>query len=109
MDNCSGSRFHAILMFRPHTLLPFFVNILRCLQFQDEFLDVIYWSRQVLGIIIGVFWGIFPLKGFVALALYVLLHLAATVSPKQCLPDTVLHIVVSDLRQSTVASYTFTA
>lgn len=37
--------------------------------FQDEFLDIVYWSRQVLGIIIGVFWGAIPLKGFIAIAL----------------------------------------
>lgn len=43
--------------------LPFFFK------FQDEFLDVVYWSRQVLGIIIGIFWGIFPLKGLIALVL----------------------------------------
>lgn len=36
---------------------------------KDEFLDVIYWSRQVLGILLGIVWGIFFLKGFVALAL----------------------------------------
>ncbi|CAG2064189.1 unnamed protein product, partial [Timema podura] len=35
----------------------------------DEFLDVIYWSRQALGIIIGLLWGLIPLKGFVALLL----------------------------------------
>lgn len=36
---------------------------------KDEFLDIIYWSRQVLGIILGIIWGIFYLKGFIALAL----------------------------------------
>lgn len=36
---------------------------------QDEFLDVIYWSRQVLGIIIGIIWGTIPLQGFTAIAL----------------------------------------
>ncbi|CAG5089159.1 Similar to RAB5IF: Respirasome Complex Assembly Factor 1 (Homo sapiens) [Cotesia congregata] len=36
---------------------------------KDEFLDVIYWSRQVIGIILGIVWGLIPLKGFVALAL----------------------------------------
>lgn len=37
---------------------------------KDEFLDVIYWSRQVLGIIIGIIWGIIPLQGFTAIALF---------------------------------------
>lgn len=36
---------------------------------KDEFLDIIYWSRQVLGIILGIIWGTFFLKGFIALAL----------------------------------------
>ncbi|KAL7735427.1 hypothetical protein ACLKA6_019544 [Drosophila palustris] len=29
---------------------------------KDEFLDVIYWSRQVFGILLGIIWGIVPLK-----------------------------------------------
>lgn len=36
---------------------------------KDEFLDVIYWSRQVIGILVGIVWGLIPLKGFVALLL----------------------------------------
>ncbi|ERL92993.1 hypothetical protein D910_10296 [Dendroctonus ponderosae] len=36
---------------------------------KEEFLDVIYWIRQVLGIILGVGWGVIPLKGFLGLAL----------------------------------------
>jgi hypothetical protein len=36
---------------------------------QEEFLDVIYWIRQALGIIVGIFWGLIPLKGFIALLL----------------------------------------
>lgn len=36
---------------------------------KDEFLDVIYWSRQVIGIIVGIVWGLIPLKGFIALLL----------------------------------------
>ncbi|XP_069691859.1 GEL complex subunit OPTI [Periplaneta americana] len=41
---------------------------------KEEFLDVIYWSRQALGIIIGLLWGLIPLKGFVALLLFVLVN-----------------------------------
>ncbi|XP_026464105.1 uncharacterized protein RAB5IF homolog [Ctenocephalides felis] len=37
---------------------------------KEEFLDIIYWSRQVLGILIGIVWGIVPLKGLVALILF---------------------------------------
>lgn len=36
---------------------------------QEEFLDVIYWARQAIGIIIGIVWGLIPLKGFIALLL----------------------------------------
>ena len=36
---------------------------------KDEFLDVIYWSRQIIGIIVGIVWGLIPLKGFIALLL----------------------------------------
>lgn len=36
---------------------------------KDEFLDVIYWSRQVIGLIVGVVWGLLPLKGFIAIFL----------------------------------------
>ncbi|XP_058067076.1 GEL complex subunit OPTI [Anopheles bellator] len=44
---------------------------------KDDFLDVVYWARQVLGIIIGIVMGIIPLKGFVALALFALLNCGA--------------------------------
>uniref|UniRef100_A0A6B2EH74 Putative rab5-interacting protein n=1 Tax=Phlebotomus kandelakii TaxID=1109342 RepID=A0A6B2EH74_9DIPT len=37
---------------------------------KDDFLDVVYWARQVLGILIGIAWGIVPLKGVIALALF---------------------------------------
>uniref|UniRef100_A0A182JK09 Rab5-interacting protein n=1 Tax=Anopheles atroparvus TaxID=41427 RepID=A0A182JK09_ANOAO len=41
---------------------------------KDDFLDVVYWARQVLGILIGIVMGIIPLKGFVALALFALVN-----------------------------------
>ena len=37
--------------------------------FQDEFLDVIYWLRQLLGVMLGIVWGLLPLKGILGLAL----------------------------------------
>lgn len=36
---------------------------------KEEFLDVIYWMRQLLSIVVGVTWGIFPLEGFVGMLL----------------------------------------
>ncbi|GAB6031410.1 Uncharacterized protein rab5if [Chamberlinius hualienensis] len=41
---------------------------------KDEFLDVIYWLRQLLGVILGILWGIAPLKGFLAIALFCLIN-----------------------------------
>jgi len=35
---------------------------------KDEFLDVIYWMRQILGIILGLVWGLLPLTGIFGLA-----------------------------------------
>jgi len=37
---------------------------------KEEFLDVIYWGRQILGIILGLLWGLLPLKGFLGLVLF---------------------------------------
>ncbi|XP_019870284.1 respirasome Complex Assembly Factor 1 [Aethina tumida] len=41
---------------------------------KEEFLDVIYWARQAIGIILGVFWGFLPLKGIIGLALFALIN-----------------------------------
>jgi len=43
---------------------------------KDEFLDVIYWIRQILGIILGVLWGVFPLKGIFGFVLFFLVNIA---------------------------------
>lgn len=43
---------------------------------KDEFLDVIYWGRQILGLILGLLWGIFPLKGFLGLLLFCIVSAA---------------------------------
>jgi len=40
---------------------------------KEEFLDVIYWGRQLIGLVIGLIWGVLPLKGFLGLALFGLL------------------------------------
>ena len=37
---------------------------------KEQFLDVIYWGRQILGIILGLVWGLLPMKGFVGLVLF---------------------------------------
>ncbi|XP_018579448.1 uncharacterized protein C20orf24 homolog [Anoplophora glabripennis] len=41
---------------------------------KEEFLDVIYWARQALGVILGIVWGLLPLKGFLGLVLFVLIN-----------------------------------
>ncbi|KAL5021985.1 hypothetical protein ScPMuIL_001140 [Solemya velum] len=42
---------------------------------KDEFLDVIYWFRQILGVVLGIVWGILPLKGFLGLLLFFVVNL----------------------------------
>nr|CAG4652364.1 EOG090X0M4M [Triops cancriformis] len=41
---------------------------------KDEFLDVVYWIRQVLGVILGVIWGVLGFQGFTGLALFALIN-----------------------------------
>ncbi|KAI4823684.1 hypothetical protein KUCAC02_012259 [Chaenocephalus aceratus] len=41
---------------------------------KDEFLDVIYWLRQIIAIILGVIWGVAPLKGFLAIAIFCIIN-----------------------------------
>lgn len=43
-------------------------NLSCALSPQDEFLDVIYWFRQIIAVILGIIWGVVPLKGFVGIA-----------------------------------------
>lgn len=43
---------------------------------KDEFLDVIYWGRQVLGLVLGLVWGFIPLKGFIGLFLFCVINAA---------------------------------
>ena len=38
---------------------------------KEELLDVVYWSRQIMAILIGTVWGLFPLQGIFAILLYV--------------------------------------
>ncbi|XP_031562013.1 uncharacterized protein RAB5IF homolog [Actinia tenebrosa] len=41
---------------------------------KEEFLDVIYWLRQILAVIIGIIWGLIPLKGILAIGLFCLIN-----------------------------------
>jgi len=41
---------------------------------KDEFLDVIYWLRQCLGLLLGVVWGFVPLNGFIGLLLFAVVN-----------------------------------
>ncbi|TRY53911.1 hypothetical protein DNTS_033797 [Danionella cerebrum] len=43
---------------------------------KDEFLDVVYWIRQIIAVILGVIWGIAPLKGFLGIAIFCVLNAA---------------------------------
>ncbi|MCP9262512.1 Rab5-interacting protein [Dirofilaria immitis] len=40
---------------------------------KDELLDVLYWGRQILALMIGIFWGFIPLHGFLAIVLYIVI------------------------------------
>lgn len=41
---------------------------------KDEFLDVIYWFRQIIAVILGVIWGVAPLKGFLGIAIFCIIN-----------------------------------
>lgn len=60
-----------ILSFALHVNYEFVMKCQTLCMFppQDEFLDVIYWFRQIIAVILGVIWGIVPLKGFVGIAM----------------------------------------
>ncbi len=51
-----------------HSLLNIVVDVSFAV-LQDEFLDVVYWIRQIVGVVLGVIWGIVPLKGLIGLLL----------------------------------------
>ena len=40
---------------------------------QEEFLDAIYWLRQVFSAVLGIIWGIIPLQGFIGMGMWVAL------------------------------------
>ncbi|CAH1955666.1 unnamed protein product [Acanthoscelides obtectus] len=44
---------------------------------KEEFLDVIYWARQAIGILLGIIWGLLPLKGFLGLVLFAVINAGA--------------------------------
>ncbi|PAA61642.1 hypothetical protein BOX15_Mlig012688g7, partial [Macrostomum lignano] len=44
---------------------------------KDELLDVVYWQRQLLSAVLGLVWGLLPLKGIVGLGLFFLINCAA--------------------------------
>lgn len=41
---------------------------------KDEFLDVVYWMRQIMGLAFGLIWGIFPLNGILAILLFFVIN-----------------------------------
>ena len=47
-------------------------------QDKDEFLDVIYWLRQIVGVVLGLIWGVLQIKGIVGLALFLALNVIIT-------------------------------
>jgi len=45
---------------------------------KDEFLDVVYWMRQIIGIILGIVWGVVPFKGIVGIGLFLAINVFIT-------------------------------
>lgn len=43
---------------------------------KDEFLDVVYWLRQIIGLLVGITWGIFPIKGLIGIILFFAVNMA---------------------------------
>ncbi|KAI0207204.1 hypothetical protein LSAT2_008132 [Lamellibrachia satsuma] len=41
---------------------------------KDEFLDVVYWMRQIMGLALGLTWGIIPLNGILAILLFFVIN-----------------------------------
>ncbi|KAG1942064.1 Rab5-interacting family protein [Pimephales promelas] len=41
---------------------------------EDEFLDVVYWFRQIIAVILGVIWGVAPLKGFLGIIIFCVIN-----------------------------------
>lgn len=39
-------------------------------QDKDDLLDVLYWGRQGLSLILGIIWGILPITGIIGIGLY---------------------------------------
>ncbi|VDQ08691.1 unnamed protein product [Trichobilharzia regenti] len=37
---------------------------------KNDFLDVVYWFRQVFAVIVGVLWGLAPFTGFLAILMF---------------------------------------
>jgi len=60
---------------------------------KDELLDVVYWTKQIFAVIIGVAWGIIPLHGIFAMILYV------------AITTLVLNFYVSEYQQQDLEEY----
>lgn len=43
---------------------------------KDEYLDVIYWLRQIMGVVFGLIWGLVAMKGILGIALFMLVNVA---------------------------------
>ncbi|CAD5222727.1 unnamed protein product [Bursaphelenchus okinawaensis] len=37
---------------------------------KDDLLDVLYWGRQIVSLVLGIVWGLVPLKGLLAILIY---------------------------------------
>lgn len=46
---------------------------------KDELLDVLYWWRQLIGLILGFVWGVIPMGGWISFVCYLGIAVAFTV------------------------------
>uniref|UniRef100_A0ABI8AEH7 RAB5 interacting factor n=1 Tax=Felis catus TaxID=9685 RepID=A0ABI8AEH7_FELCA len=67
-SSCKTFLICCVISFVPCTRTGF------CSLGQDEFLDVIYWFRQIIAVVLGVIWGVLPLRGFLGIAGFCLIN-----------------------------------
>lgn len=41
---------------------------------KEEFLDVIYWLRQIVGVLLGLIWGVVAIQGLVGIVLFAVIN-----------------------------------
>ncbi|KAL5262021.1 hypothetical protein ACHWQZ_G007658 [Mnemiopsis leidyi] len=42
---------------------------------KDEFLDSVYWIRQIVAVVFGILWGVIKFKGLLGILVYIIINL----------------------------------